>query len=77
MTERLYLYDTTLRDGQQTHGAQFSILGRKRIARILDMPGLGRIEAAPRPHVPDLIRDLHPALEKRSRIRSGTDGGKR
>ena len=24
MTERLYLYDTTLRDGQQTQGVQFS-----------------------------------------------------
>ncbi|MFT5060685.1 MAG: 2-isopropylmalate synthase, partial [Polaromonas sp.] len=25
MTERLFLYDTTLRDGQQTQGVQFSL----------------------------------------------------
>ncbi len=33
--------------------------------------------AAPRPRVPDLIRNPSAALDVRSRIRSGTDGGKR
>ncbi len=36
MTERLYLYDTTLRDGQQTQGVQFSTGEKQRIAAVLD-----------------------------------------
>jgi isopropylmalate/homocitrate/citramalate synthase len=36
MTERLYLYDTTLRDGQQTQGVQFSVADKQAIARALD-----------------------------------------
>ena len=31
--ERLYLYDTTLRDGQQTQGVQFSVGEKIQIAR--------------------------------------------
>ena len=37
--ERLYIYDTTLRDGQQTQGVQFSIDEKMAITRSLD--GLG------------------------------------
>ena len=36
MTEKLYLYDTTLRDGQQTQGVQFSTAEKLRIAAALD-----------------------------------------
>lgn len=42
--ERLYLYDTTLRDGQQTQGVQFSTEEKVHIARALDALGLDYIE---------------------------------
>ena len=44
MPERLYLYDTTLRDGQQTQGVQFSTPEKIRIAEALDGLGLDYIE---------------------------------
>ncbi|WP_375262843.1 citramalate synthase [Palleronia sp.] len=44
MTERLYLYDTTLRDGQQTQGVQFSVDEKLVIARMLDTLGVDYIE---------------------------------
>ncbi|WP_417720019.1 citramalate synthase [Salipiger sp.] len=44
MTERLYLYDTTLRDGQQTQGVQFSTAEKLRIAAALDGLGVDYIE---------------------------------
>ncbi|UWQ47473.1 citramalate synthase [Leisingera aquaemixtae] len=42
--ERLYLYDTTLRDGQQTQGVQFSTAEKKQIAQALDRLGVDYIE---------------------------------
>ncbi|WP_172329369.1 citramalate synthase [Mangrovicoccus sp. HB161399] len=42
--ERLYLFDTTLRDGQQTHGVQFSTDEKIRIAETLDSLGIDYIE---------------------------------
>lgn len=42
--ERLYLYDTTLRDGQQTQGVQFSTAEKKQIAQALDGLGVDYIE---------------------------------
>lgn len=44
MTDRLYLYDTTLRDGQQTQGVQFSTQDKIRIATALDALGIDHIE---------------------------------
>ena len=44
MRERLYLYDTTLRDGQQTQGVQFSTAEKHQIAAALDALGLDYIE---------------------------------
>ncbi|MDG3040091.1 citramalate synthase [Roseicyclus marinus] len=44
MPDRLYLYDTTLRDGQQTQGVQFSTAEKLRIATALDALGLDHIE---------------------------------
>jgi 2-isopropylmalate synthase len=44
MTEKLYLYDTTLRDGQQTQGVQFSTAEKLRIAAALDGLGVDYIE---------------------------------
>ena len=42
--ERLSLYDTTLRDGQQTQGVQFSTAEKQQIAETLDALGLDYIE---------------------------------
>ncbi|MBT0956982.1 citramalate synthase [Alphaproteobacteria bacterium KMM 3653] len=42
--ERLYLFDTTLRDGQQTQGVQFSTEDKHRIAELLDGLGVDYIE---------------------------------
>ncbi|QXT38631.1 citramalate synthase [Gymnodinialimonas ceratoperidinii] len=42
--DRLYLYDTTLRDGQQTQGVQFSTPEKIRIAEALDALGVDYIE---------------------------------
>ena len=44
MAERLYLYDTTLRDGQQTQGVQFSSPEKAQIAQALDALGIDYIE---------------------------------
>ncbi|EDM71336.1 2-isopropylmalate synthase/homocitrate synthase [Roseobacter sp. AzwK-3b] len=42
--ERLYIYDTTLRDGQQTQGVSFSMHEKVQIARRLDALGVDYIE---------------------------------
>ena len=42
--ERLYLFDTTLRDGQQTQGVQFSTAEKRLIAVELDALGVDYIE---------------------------------
>ena len=41
---RLYLFDTTLRDGAQTQGVDFSVADKLRIASVLDQLGLDYIE---------------------------------
>ena len=41
---RLYLFDTTLRDGQQTQGVQFSTAEKRQIATALDALGVDYIE---------------------------------
>jgi len=42
--ERLYIYDTTLRDGQQTQGVQFSTEEKMEIAELLTSLGVDYIE---------------------------------
>ena len=42
--ERIYLYDTTLRDGQQTQGVQFSTEEKQIVAAMLDELGVDYIE---------------------------------
>jgi 2-isopropylmalate synthase len=44
MTDRLHLYDTTLRDGAQTQGVQFTTAEKLRIAQTLDVLGIDYIE---------------------------------
>ncbi len=45
MRERLYLFDTTLRDGAQTNGVDFTLADKLQIARMLDELGVDYIEA--------------------------------
>ena len=42
--ERLYIYDTTLRDGQQTQGVNFSLDDKLRISELLSDIGIDYIE---------------------------------
>lgn len=42
--ERVYLYDTTLRDGAQTQGVDFSVADKTAIAHALDQLGIDYIE---------------------------------
>ncbi|MBX9862774.1 MAG: citramalate synthase [Hyphomicrobium sp.] len=42
--ERLYLFDTTLRDGAQTTGVDFSLEDKRRISALLDDLGLDYVE---------------------------------
>lgn len=44
ITEKLYLYDTTLRDGAQTPGIDFSVDEKQQIIKLLDELGLDYIE---------------------------------
>ena len=41
---RIYLYDTTLRDGAQTHGVDFSAADKAAIADALDGLGIDYVE---------------------------------
>lgn len=42
--QRIYLYDTTLRDGQQTPGIDFSVTDKVTVAKMLDEFGLDYVE---------------------------------
>ena len=42
--ERLYLFDTTLRDGAQTPGVDFTVSDKRRVAKVLDELGIDYIE---------------------------------
>src|SRR5215813_13688801 len=42
--ERLYLFDTTLRDGAQTNGVDFTLADKQVIARMLDDLGIDYVE---------------------------------
>ena len=42
--ERIYLFDTTLRDGQQTPGVDFNVEDKIAIAQMLDEFGLDYVE---------------------------------
>ena len=42
--ERLYLFDTTLRDGAQTTGVDFSLEDKRQIAAMLDRLGVDYVE---------------------------------
>ncbi len=44
MSERVYLFDTTLRDGAQTTGVDFSLADKRAVAAMLDGLGIDYVE---------------------------------
>lgn len=44
MKDRLYLFDTTLRDGQQMDGVDFTLADKLRIMKLLDDLGIDYVE---------------------------------
>ena len=44
MKERIYIYDSTLRDGAQTEGVDFTSEDKKQIAKKLDQLGIDYVE---------------------------------
>ena len=47
--EKLYIFDTTLRDGAQTQGVDFSIDDKLKIAKSLDDLGVCLLYTSPSP----------------------------
>ena len=47
-SNRVYLFDSTLRDGAQTQGVDFSVADKTAIARALDSIGIDYVEAVGR-----------------------------
>ena len=66
--ERIYLFDTTLRDGAQTQGVDFSVADKRLIAEELDRLGLDYIEGGwPGANPTDDPFFAHPPKPKRAR----------
>ncbi|MBQ4315424.1 MAG: hypothetical protein IJC21_08290, partial [Lentisphaeria bacterium] len=45
MSERLYIFDTTLRDGEQVPGCQLNTVEKIQLAKQLELLGVDIIEA--------------------------------
>ena len=54
--ERLYLFDTTLRDGAQTNGVDFTLADKLAIADMLDELGIDYVEGGYPGRQPDRTR---------------------
>lgn len=68
-SSRVYLYDTTLRDGAQTQGVDFSAADKVRIARELDRIGIDYVEGGwPGANPTDDAFFAAPPAFKRSRL---------
>ena len=67
--ERLYLFDTTLRDGQQTQGVDFSAADKHRLAAALDDLGIDYIEGGwPGANPVDTEFFAHPPKPRRAKF---------
>ena len=67
--ERLYLFDTTLRDGAQTTGVDFSLADKRRIMGVLDDLGIDYVEGGyPGSNPTDTELFSAPARLKRARF---------
>ena len=65
MAERVYLFDTTLRDGAQTSGVDFNVADKIVIAQALDDLGVDYIEGGwpGANHTDDAFFDAPPELK--------------
>ena len=52
--ERLYIFDTTMRDGQQTAGVDFAVADKMKLAAALDALGVDMSRAAIRVPIPPI-----------------------
>ncbi|WP_454915871.1 citramalate synthase [Xanthobacter sediminis] len=62
--ERLYLFDTTLRDGAQTNGVDFTLADKLKVLGLLDRLGVDYVEAGypgANPSDTQLFSEVHPA----------------
>ncbi|MFG1294979.1 citramalate synthase [Xanthobacter variabilis] len=62
--ERLYLFDTTLRDGAQTNGVDFTLADKLKVLGLLDRLGVDYVEAGypgANPTDTQLFSEVHPA----------------
>src|ERR1700680_4107829 len=67
--ERLYLFDTTLRDGAQTQGVDFSVEDKRTIAEALDKIGIDYVEGGwPGSNPTDSAFFANPPRLKRARF---------
>ena len=67
--ERVYLYDSTLRDGAQTQGVDFSVVDKAAIARALDGIGIDYVEGGwPGANPPDDTFVAAPPALHRSKL---------
>ena len=67
MTDRILIFDTTLRDGEQAPGAAMTLDEKVRIARTLDALGVDVIEAGfpvSSPHQADAVRAVADAVRR-------------
>ncbi|MEM7047867.1 MAG: citramalate synthase [Pseudomonadota bacterium] len=73
LSDRLYLFDTTLRDGAQTLGVDFSLEDKQRIAKRLDAFGMDYIEGGwPGANPVDDAFFADPIKTKRARLTAFT-----
>ena len=56
MEDKVYLFDTTLRDGQQTTGVNFSVSDKMNISQHLDDLGIDYIEGLSLIHISEPTR---------------------
>ena len=58
MTEKIYIFDTTLRDGEQSPGASMNLDEKLQIAEVLDSMNVDIIEAGFPMHLMEILKQF-------------------
>src|SRR3546814_15326721 len=86
-SDRIYLFDTTLRDGAQTQGVDFGVADKLAIAEALDTIGIAYVEGGwpcanttddaffPKPRAPRQARLTASRMTRRPGLRASHDQG--